>query len=223
MLLERFFSSGNRPPLMMFDFDGVICNSLEAVLPEIEMVFSEVGFTGIKTREELISLLDGNVFLRLTAAGFPMGKLKWLGNRFKSHQEEVYQRIDPFPGIVEVVNRLAESVPVYIITGNRAATVAQFCARHGIRGVRQIIGSDVERSKVKSIRRIRKLHRDRSPFYIGDTLGDMREARKARVKRIGAAWGWHGRERLSIAKPEHIVESPEELREVFDLLLRQGG
>ncbi len=103
MLLERFFSSGNRPPLMMFDFDGVICNSLEAVLPEIEMVFSEVGFTGIKTREELISLLDGNVFLRLTAAGFPMGKLKWLGNRFKSHQEEVYQRIDPFPGLLRLL------------------------------------------------------------------------------------------------------------------------
>lgn len=206
----------------MFDFDGVICNSLEAVLPEIEMVFSEVGFTGIKTREELISLLDGNVFLKLTAAGFPMGKLKWLGSKFKSHQERLYLQIDPFPGIVEVVNSLAETVPVYIVTGNRAGTVSQFCRRHGIRGVREIIGSDVERSKVKSIRRIRRLHRDRSPYYIGDTLGDMREARKAGVRRIGAAWGWHGRNRLSIGKPEYIVENPEELRELFDVLLRQG-
>ena len=219
MLLDRFFQTRPKPPLLMFDFDGVICNSLEAVLPEIGMIFSEIGFNGIKTREELISLLDGNVFLRLTAAGFPMKKLKWLGTRFKVHQEKVYQRIDPFPGIVEVVNSLSASFPVYIITGNRVGTVAQFCARHGIIGVREIIGSDVERSKVKSIRKIRKQHRDRSPYYIGDTLGDMREAHRARVKRIGAAWGWHGRERLSIGKPEFIVETPEDLKE---LLLRVG-
>jgi len=219
MLLGKFFQTRPKPPLLMFDFDGVICNSLEAVLPEIERVFSEIGFNRIKTREELISLLDGNVFLRLTAAGFPMRKLKWLGSRFKSHQEKVYQRIDPFPGIVEVVNSLSASFPVYIITGNRVGTVAQFCSRHGIVGVREIIGSDVERSKVKSIRRIRRQHRGRSYYYIGDTLGDMREAHRARVKRIGAAWGWHGRERLSIGKPEYIVETPEALKE---LLLRVG-
>ena len=222
MLLDRFLYSRMKPPLMMFDFDGVICNSLDVVLPEVEMIFSEVGFNRIKTREELIALLDGNVFLRLAAAGFPMGKLKWLSRRFKPHLEKVYWRVNPFPGIVEVVNSLSETVPVYIITGNRVATVSEFCSRHGIKGIRDIIGSDVERSKVKSIRRIRKLHRDRAPYYIGDTLGDMREAHKARVKRIGAAWGWHGRERLSIGRPEYIVETPEVLMELFRMLLLQA-
>jgi len=199
----------------MFDFDGVICNSLDVVLPEVKMVFDEVGFDKLSTREELISLLDGNVFLRLTAAGFPIGKLKWLGHKFKPHMEKLYSRIEPFPGIVAVVNQAAEAFPLYIITGNRVETVASFCSRNGIRGVREIIGSDVERSKIKSIRRIKKLHPDREPYYIGDTLGDMHEARKAGVQRIGADWGWHGRKRLQRENPEYIAENPEDLTALF--------
>ena len=207
----------------MFDFDGVICNSLDAVLPEVRMVFSEIGFNGLKTREELMAVLDGNVFIRLAAAGFPIRKIKWLSKRFRPHLENVYGRLNPFTGIVEVINSFSSETPVYIISGNRAETVANFCSRHGITGIRGIIGSDMERSKVKSIKRIRKLHRDLPPYYIGDTLGDMREAGKARVKRIGAAWGWHGRERLALGKPEHIVENPEELVDLFRNLAASGG
>lgn len=223
MEMERVLGGGMKPPLLMFDFDGVICNSLDAILPEVEMIFKEIGFKGLKTREELMAVLDGNVFLKLAAAGFPLGKMKWMSKRFKPRMEDVYQRINPFPGIVEVINGCSESVPVYIITGNRAGTVAEFCSRHGIKGIREIVGSDIERSKVKSIKRIRKLHRDRSPYYIGDTLGDMREAGKARVKRIGAAWGWHGSERLSRGKPEYIVENPEALKELFVGLVSAGN
>ncbi len=222
MLLDRFLYGRLKPPILMFDFDGVICNSLEVVLPEVKMVFSEVGFNKLHTREDLIALLDGNVFLRLAAAGFPIGKLKWLTQKFKPHMEQLYSRIQPFPGIVKVVNRAAELGPVYIITGNRAGTVAAFCARHGITGIRDIIGSDIERSKVKSIRRVKKMHKEREPYYIGDTLGDMHEARKAGVQRIGAAWGWHGRERLSRERPEYIVERPEDLTALLLQLQADG-
>lgn len=222
MKLERLYYSKVKPPILMFDFDGVICNSLDVVLPEVKMVFDEVGFDKLQTREELIALLDGNVFLRLTAAGFPIKKLKWLGHKFKPHLEHLYRRIEPFPGIVEVINHAAEAFPLYIITGNRAETVASFCSRNGIEGIREIIGSDIERSKIKSIRRIKKLHPRRDPYYIGDTLGDMHEARKAGVKRIGAVWGWHGRERLRRENPEYMAEKPEDLTDLF-LRFRQDA
>lgn len=198
----------------MFDFDGVICNSLEVVLPEVEVVFDEVGFEKLRTREELIALLDGNVFVRLAAAGFPLGKLKWLSQKFKPLMESLYLRIQPFPGIVEIINQASRSMPVYIITGNRAGTVSAFCSRHGITGIRDIIGSDVERSKVKSMRRIKRIHKDRDPYYIGDTLGDMHEARKAGVHRIAAAWGWHDARRLSREKPEFMLGKPRELEDL---------
>jgi len=221
--MERVLEYEGNPPLLMFDFDGVICNSLDALLPEVRVVFSEIGYNGLKTREELMAVMDGNVFLKLAAAGFPMSKIKWLSKRFKPHLEKVYRTLNPFPGIVEVINIFSDFAPVYIVTGNRAGTVDEFCSRHGITGIRDIIGSDIERSKVKSIKRIRKMHRDHSPYYIGDTLGDMREAGKAKVKRIGAAWGWHGRERLARAKPEYIVEKPEDLIDLFRDLSAAGG
>jgi phosphoglycolate phosphatase-like HAD superfamily hydrolase len=50
---------------------------------------------------------------------------------------------------------------------------------------------------------------------VGDTTGDMIESRHAGVKAIGAAWGWHGRVRLSTAAPFAIVDTPSELAAFF--------
>jgi phosphoglycolate phosphatase len=51
-------------------------------------------------------------------------------------------------------------------------------------------------------------------FYIGDTVGDIKEARAAGVWTVAVTWGWHSRERLLAARPDFLVDTPEELLQI---------
>ncbi len=51
-------------------------------------------------------------------------------------------------------------------------------------------------------------------YYIGDTAGDVREAKQAGVKAVAVTWGWHSRETLEAAGPDFIVQEPEDLLKI---------
>ena len=48
-------------------------------------------------------------------------------------------------------------------------------------------------------------------FYIGDTVGDIMEAKKAGVKSIAASWGYHKRECLVNCSPDILIDKPGDL------------
>jgi len=50
---------------------------------------------------------------------------------------------------------------------------------------------------------------------VGDTVGDVLEARAAGVGTVGVAWGWHGVERLRRVKPDRMVHAPSDLLDLF--------
>lgn len=72
-------------------------------------------------------------------------------------------------------------------------------------------------SKVEKIRHIteRSGMQGNGTFYIGDTVGDILEAKQAGVKTVAVTWGWHTKEQLSVANPDSLIDSPEELLEII--------
>ena len=46
---------------------------------------------------------------------------------------------------------------------------------------------------------------------IGDSVSDIQYAKKAGVVSIAVTWGWQSRDVLANEKPDHIVESVDEL------------
>ena len=55
-----------------------------------------------------------------------------------------------------------------------------------------------------------KANKDQT-YYVGDTTGDIREAKTAGVRTVAVAWGWHSRERLAAVRPDHLVDKPQDL------------
>ncbi|HAF17094.1 MAG TPA: haloacid dehalogenase, partial [Peptococcaceae bacterium] len=82
---------------------------------------------------------------------------------------------------------------------------------NGITEFEDIVGAEKEKSKVKKIRRAMKSYPSDISYYIGDTAGDMIEAREAGAKTIAVSWGYQSAERLKKADPDYLVNSPEEL------------
>jgi phosphoglycolate phosphatase len=56
---------------------------------------------------------------------------------------------------------------------------------------------------------------ERPAWYVGDTVGDILEAREAGVRTVGAAWGWHGPERLGRVRPDRLAHEPQDLLDLF--------
>lgn len=208
----------NRPRLIMFDFDGVVADSFDVFYEEFTSATRELGYDKLNSKESLLKLMEGNPIAGLIKMGFPVWKLKELGEKFAPRIEAANARVLPFEGMTALLTELAATHPTYVITSNQTRAVEQFLERHEVSGVCEVFGSDKESSKVKKIRKVRKRHPDHQGWYIGDTKGDMLEANHAGAITVAVTWGWHSEETLREGKPAHVVHDQEMLR---TLLLKQ--
>ncbi len=215
--LEGACAEGMNPetPLLLFDFDGVIADSMDAYFSAFTSVCTEMGYNRLNSREAFLRLFEGNLLRQLLWAGFPMWRLKKLVRRFEPRIAEAHLHVKPFANVPETVSALARSFPVFVITSNIAEVVTTFLQRHGVEGVLGVIGSDTHASKVKKIRCVMREHPGRRAFYISDTKGDLIEARRAGAAPVAVGWGWHSVEKLNEGGPAHVVTSPDELRSLF--------
>lgn len=201
----------------MLDFDGVVADSFDVFFEVFSAACRELGFDGLKSREDLLRLFESNVLAGLIRAGFPVFRVRKLLKTFAPRVAEANRRVQPFDGMPETVNRLAAAYPLYFITSNSSSAVIEFAERHGIAGFIDVLGADKETSKVKKIRHVKAMHKDRTPYYVGDTKGDMLEAHEAGAIAVAAAWGWHPLDTLLEGKPGHVLDAPADLKRLFQL------
>lgn len=195
----------------MFDFDGVIADSLEVFMENLGAACRAHGHPLVGGRAAFLAIFDGNMIAGLGQLGVPASAtgplLADLGRRLASAMD----RCPPFPGIPAILTQLAAAHPVYIITSNVTPIVSAYLDRHDIRGVREVLGSEKEASKQLKIRRIAGQWPTHTPLYVGDTLGDMDEAHAAGVRAAAALWGWHAEQRLLRGKPDCLLRTPDDL------------
>lgn len=208
--------TGGAPHVVMFDYDGVIVDSLETFCDAMTRAFTHIGRPELATRDRFLAFLDTNWFAGLTAAGVTAAQSEEIEATF-SEALSHYETLRPFAGMPEALARLARRHVLAIITSCRGPVARGFLAAHEIGGISAVIGCDIEKSKVRRIERMIAEHGPAHRYwYVGDTTGDMREGRAAGVNTVGVAWGWHGAQRLATASPDHIVATPEELAELLD-------
>ena len=58
-------------------------------------------------------------------------------------------------------------------------------------------------------------------IYLGDTIYDIRAAKKAGVHSVGVATGYHVRERLVNENPDFVVDSLTEFQSTITKFLRK--
>ena len=107
-----------------------------------------------------------------------------------------------------------------IVSSSFKSLMKKVLKKNDIDFFNQILGTEAGESKVEKIKKcIKKFKlKPKEVVYIGDTVGDLLEAKKAKVKTIGVTWGYHGKKRLIKAKPNKIINKPVQLiNEVEDL------
>jgi phosphoglycolate phosphatase len=198
--------------VILFDFDGVIADSFDVFYQALVRTLREFGYSCVRNPSDFRALFDRNLFQSLTTLQVQVAdQLEVLAEVGRKVQGRV-DDLQAFPGVTEAIRDLCQDCPLYVITSNHSAMVRAFLAKVDLLSCfRDVLGADADPSKIQKIRAIRGLHPRQSLVYVGDTRGDMREARSARTLRAAVLWGWHEPERLRAEDPDFLLEQPQDL------------
>lgn len=196
----------------MLDHDGVVVDSLEIFATSFVEACRRVGLSQIATSDDVLALFEGNVYESLRAAGADAAQIREIVSRSAGALRVAMPALRPFPLMPQVLADLAEARYLVIVSSNASDVVELFLKRHDLAGIAEVAGAEAGCSKVAKVEAlIARFPGQATYWFVGDTVGDMREARLAGATPLGVAWGWHGREQLEAAGAERIAETPADL------------
>jgi phosphoglycolate phosphatase len=195
--------------LIMFDFDGVIADSLEAMHAATVTALSENGLDHLVSEDLVPRLVESNWFEGLRKMGVPPRVGRVMDDLIAV--SVAAGKVAPYAGLPEVIAALAQRHCVLIVTSNRSDIVADFLSQWRIAGIQEVLGGDKGKSKVPKLRGALGRYPHDEAWFIGDSVGDIVEGRSAGVSTIAVTWGWHPEEQLLESAPDRMVRAPEEL------------
>ena len=198
--------------LVMFDFDGVIVDSLDVFSTAFIDACALAGVPGFTTPEDLLAVMEDNFYDGMRARGVDDARVAEVLHRLGDALIRGRHWLKPFPLVPQVLEDLADARTVVIVTSSPAEVVEGWLRTHEVHGVADVAGAEAAHSKVEKIHALLTRFPGQEVYwYVGDTAGDIREAREAGVTPLGVSWGWHEPEMLIEAGAERIAASPAEL------------
>ena len=203
--------------LLLFDFDGVLVESLDVYVRAIQWSLEEINQPIVKTTADYLDLFEDNFYEALQKRGIDLGAFAKALDVYKARFGGEYDNITPHPFMLPIIAALSEGNTLCIISSNSAKTIEAIFARHAYENrFEMILGPEFSFSKKdKIVYALDRFQAQReNTYYIGDTVGDIREGKLAGVKTVAVAWGWHPKEKLAASDPDFLLESPERLLEL---------
>lgn len=198
--------------IIIFDYDGVIVDSTDMTIGLFTMLHERFGTPPCKTKEDLIPFYNTNVFDYFLEHGLDKNKLPELLDAIPEYIQNHQDQATIHPGIPQLLAELAKQHHIYIISSNFTKPITDKLNQANLSPyITEVLGADKGTSKVDKINKIKTPHADKKTYYIGDTVGDIKEAHDANVTAIAAAWGYHPRDVLEPSNPDLICDTPKEL------------
>lgn len=198
--------------LFLFDFDGVLVDSLDIYEKTVTDCLREINQPLTRGREEFLELFEGNFYESLEQKGVSLKKFMKASVNILAEVD--YSKMKPFGAMLPVLNELKNNYPLIVISSNDRPTIQEALRLYNFNGIfQEILGSDFMFSKKEKILYAAKKYQTdlQDIYYVGDTTGDIKEGKQAGIKTVGVTWGWHSKEKMAAAKPDYLFDSPQEL------------
>jgi phosphoglycolate phosphatase len=201
-----------RYPLVVFDFDGTLADSLASALAIFHRLAPQFNLTPGMDLETARAMPTRELLRQL---GITIWKLPRLTRAFQAAAAEGADALRVFDGLPEALAELAgRGHTLGVLSSNREDTIRRCLRANGVEHhFAFVIGYPKLFGKAKALRRIMRARRaDRGDMlYVGDELRDVEAAHKARVAVAAVTWGFQADVLLAGAGPTYLVRSPAEL------------
>ena len=198
--------------LLLFDFDGVLVDSLDVYEKTVTLCLEKINHPLKRGRQEFLELFDGNFYEMLAQKGVDLDKFMTASLDILSRVN--YSEIKPFDAMRPVLQELKKNHCLIVISSNDTATIREALRLYGFEDIfQEILGSDFMFSKKDKILYATKKYQimPLDIYYIGDTIGDIKEGKQAGIKTIGITWGWHDKTKMASSNPDYLFDDPQDL------------
>ncbi len=223
---------------VIFDLDGTIAQTNELIFETFNYIAQK--YTGRTFSPEEISSKffgppeEGGIRKLLELKGdrsfgenFEL-TLKSAVDEFYSYYESNHHKAKVYEGIKDLLLFLkSKGLKLAIFTGKGKVTTSITLRKLGLEDFFDVVitGDDVKLHKpsgegIKKILEITGLSPD-EVVLVGDAVSDVKAGREAGVKVISALWDSYSREKVINLKPDFIVNSVSELRELIESFINE--
>ena len=208
----------NRKTTILFDFDGTLAETMMLIHEVFNRLAGVYGYRHLP-ETELEECRHLNVHEFILHAGIPRWKVPLIAIHARKLMHQEMDRIQPPTGLVDALTRIHDSgrYVMDILTSNRRENVLKFLLRHDIDWFDEVEATRAVLSKKRRVEQyIRNKGLDaRNLFYVGDTTIDVESAHHAGARTVAVAWGLNTVEALARVRPDHLIEHPSDLLDIF--------
>ncbi|MDJ0615184.1 MAG: HAD-IA family hydrolase [Calothrix sp. MO_192.B10] len=203
--------------VIIFDFDGTIADTLDALVSIANHLADDFGYAPIAA-EELAYLRNLSSRQIIKYSGVSLLKIPFLIKKVQSELKGKIQDLKPIAGIKEsLVSLKDEEHRLGIITSNSSDNVMDFLRHNNLETLFDFIYSGVtifgKTTIINNALKQNKLS-PQQVIYVGDEIRDIEASKKANIKVIAVAWGFNSQEVLAKQNPDFLIHQPQELLQV---------
>lgn len=204
--------------LLLFDYDGVIADSLDIIWECFDKINKKYNFFPFKNKIELTKIWDQNLFKSVSKLGISTINLVKFYKEWVDLLIQNNEKVKPFVGLKSILKKLSKNNYLTIISSNDYEVVSDFLKRNSLFNYfNLILGVEKGRSKRKKLKLVLnefKIPKNRT-YFITDTIGDLKEVRDFGIKTVAVTWGYHDKNKLQKENPDFLIETPKGLLKLF--------
>lgn len=213
---QQMDQQNNSQPVIIFDFDGTIANTLDVLLSAYNEIAERYKCKkiDIADKEYIRSHRPQEVFGEY---GVTWTKLPFLLPKIRKGVHERMGQVEPHDGMIEVLQKLHdEGYILGVLTSNSVENVQTLLQADGDASVfdfmyssKKIFGKD------KALQKIIREHelQERIVVYIGDETRDIEATKRIGMPIISVSWGFNADSVLQKSEPTAIAYTAQELVE----------
>ncbi len=204
--------------LLLFDYDGVLADSLNTLSEYTTIFCREHGLgEGLKTTD-VDAIESATLAGLIEAAGISQAYVRDYARYLFQALNRDPLKVPLFKGIPKMLTDLARHYTLCVVTANHSAIVRQRLDATQLTSLMGCIyGNEQPGGKVDHIINALETNHAQpaSTWMIGDTVGDIEAAQNAGVNAVAVTWGWQSSIRLKSKAPDLMFEKPQALHHYF--------
>ncbi len=205
--------------LITFDLDNTLLNSDKAHVEAYQYALKKLKQPILEDKEIYIHF--GKPKNKVAKAIAPKADPKKVTKYHDKYLwKKSYKLSKIIPGVIPILNYLEKKYNLALISNCKRKSIMKLLEGSGLNKnyFHMIIGDDqVLRPKPwpDEIFLIEKLSNENVAYHIGDSIYDLKAAKKAKVKSIGILSGHYTKKQLEKEKPFKIIKSIKELKNIL--------